>query len=77
MEKFKSKPLAIPHNNLEKYNAPNEVVTIITTTATMTRSEARIMEYRRQRWDPIGPVRREPMKAPRIMKDEMICWGVA
>lgn len=73
MEKLSRKPLPMPHKSLEKYSAPNEVVTVMITMAMMTISDESIIEWRRPRWAPTGPVNMAPMKAPRIMKDEIIC----
>lgn len=41
--------------------------------ATITVNEATIMEWRLDSFAPMGPQASDPMNAPRIMNDEMIC----
>lgn len=71
--KFKSRPLAMPMSRREKYSAPKDVVSTMMITETIMIRLPNMIEYRRQRYAPRGPLHKEPMKEPRIIKDEMIC----
>lgn len=73
MVKHMTTPLPKPITSLEKYSTLSEVVTIIMVTEMMRRITPSKMHHLLPSTAPRGPVAKHEVKAPRSMKELMIC----
>ncbi len=62
-------------SSLEKYKAPIEVVTTMIVTEATNKTTPIKIHHLLARTEPIGPVQKPARKAPRTIKELMICWG--
>jgi hypothetical protein len=53
-----------------------DVVTIMVMIETIKRTTPTRIHHRLPRTEPSGPVAKHEMKAPKSMKELIICWGV-